>query len=89
MKIAKMLITVIAVISAATSTHAGWKLPITVSSGGVSGNAAIGMEAGATNGYDPGRDVPIPDDTSALTASFSHPEWDVVVAGKSLADFYQ
>lgn len=72
-----------------TSAHAGWKVPITVTSGNVTANAGIGMEAGASNGYDAGRDVPVPEDTSTITASFSHPEWGVTVAGTSLVDFYQ
>ncbi len=88
MKITKILIVLFTVILAGTA-HAGWKLPIKVESGGVTANAAIGMENGAANGYDPGRDVPTPEDTSAITVYFSHPEWGVTLAGKSLVDFYQ
>lgn len=64
-------------------------MPLTVTAGGVTASAAIGMENGATNGYDPGRDVPVPEDASTITAYFSHSEWGVKVAGKSLTSFYQ
>lgn len=89
MKITRHLLTLTLSLTLASSAHAGWKVPLTVTSGGVTANAAIGMEAGASNGYDAGRDVPVPEDTSTITAYFSHPEWGVVVAGKSLVDFYQ
>lgn len=85
----RWIVSLIGFVVMGTSAHAGWKLPMTVASGTVSTNAGIGMEAGASNGYDAGRDVPVPEDASTLTASFSHPEWGVVVAGKSLVDFYQ
>lgn len=85
----RWILSLIGFVVMGTSAHAGWKVPITVTAGGVTANAAVGMEAGASNGYDAGRDVPVPEDTSTLTASFSHPEWGVVVAGKSLVDFYQ
>lgn len=89
MKITRHLLTLILALTLISSAHAGWKLPIKVESGGVTANAAIGMENGATNGYDAGRDVPVPEDTSTITASFSHPEWNVTIAGKTLKDFYQ
>lgn len=85
----RLILSLIGFLVMGTSAHAGWKLPLTVEGGTVSTNAGIGVEAGASNGYDAGRDVPVPEDTSTITASFSHPEWGVVVAGKSLVDFYQ
>lgn len=89
MKITKGLLALSLTLTLASSVHADWKLPIKVESGGVTVNAGIGMEAGASNGYDPGRDVPVPDDADTLVAGFSHPEWGVTVAGTSLSDFYQ
>lgn len=89
MKITRHLLTLTLALTLASSAHAGWKVPITVTAGGVTANAGIGMEAGASNGYDAGRDVPVPEDTSAITAYFRHSKWGVTVAGKSLVDFYQ
>lgn len=89
MKITRHLLTLSLTLTLVSSAHAGWKLPIKVENGGTIANAAIGMESGATSGYDAGRDVPVPEDTSTITAYFSHPEWGVTVAGKSLVDFYQ
>lgn len=89
MKTTKGLLSLALTLILAASAQAGWKVPITVTSGSVTANAAIGMESGASSGYDAGRDVPTLDDASTIVAFFSHPEWGVTVAGSSLANFYQ
>jgi len=88
MKLLSAFLISIAMSAVSSAAYADWQLPISVTGGGTTAMATIGVDKGASEGYDPGRDVPVLE-PGVITAYFAHPEWGVVQAGDSFSNFYQ
>ncbi len=68
---------------------ADWTLPLSIAAGTAQTTLTIGIATGASDGYDPGQDVPTLTDSEVLNASFPHPTWGVVIAGSAVTSFHR
>jgi hypothetical protein len=91
MKTCKIILAVIvgALFAATSGYSADWKLPVQMKAGSAKTSVIIGSASTATDAYDPALDSPAPADAETLDAYIPHPEWNIVIGGKKLLNFYQ
>lgn len=67
------------------AAFADWSLPLSIQSGTARTSLTLSIQAGASNGFDAGKDVPgRPYEDDLLYASFPHPGWGVNLGGESV-----
>ncbi len=67
---------------------ADWSFPLTIQSGAARTNLTLSVQAGATNGFDAGKDVPgRPYEDDLLYASFPHSGWGINLGGELVSGF--